>query len=284
MRTRVCVYIYNEYGSMVSLLNMVSEGDAEAKAEVGAERSAELSDLTVSAVNESSKASMQTYEPWEAMDEDQRKGCVILSSRGVSDVGVCESLGITGDMLISFRATDNYREEIAKQSGALVKRELNADEKWGSVENLALQNVEEQIRLTGHSMELSELLQAARTANAAKRKHGRLSEVGNKATQDANGNIINVSNVTQINVPSIFLDNLQKTVEGNVEVLSESKLTEQYAGFSNQNMNAGKVGDLLNVDLNKKQSKSANVLNNENTMMGVFEKEDFNNLIDDEVI
>lgn len=243
-----------------------------------------LADVKSAESAENEHANGEVYEPWRSMDDDQRKGCVILSSRGVSDVGVCESLGITGDELISYRGSDDYREQVALQSSKLTKRDLDADDAWGRLENLALEEVTERITNQGHNMEMSEMLQAARTANAAKRKHGRLSDVGNRGIQDANGNVINVSNVTQINIPHIFLDNLQKTINGDAVVQSESELTERYAGFTNRNMDAAKVGDLLNVDLASNGKKSKNALTDQEAMRGVFEDADFSDLISDDVV
>lgn len=212
-----------------------------------------------------------------ALDDEQVEGIVVLTSRGVSDSGICMSLGISLEQLFTFRESENGRKLIAEQAAELTRREVTADDEWGVLEETALTYLRQRVVTEHRTLETHEMLAIARAANQAKRKHGHLSDANKmlgKAT--AGDGTINVQyNTVQLQIPHILLDRIQKVVSGNEVVQSESQLTELYGAYTNRDMDAVAVGKLLNVDVNgHSNTNKKNVIEDAQVMRNVFTNTD----------
>lgn len=203
------------------------------------------------------------------LSDELKQGVTLLSSRGVSDAGICESLGISEGQLLDYRATTEFRDSVSSQTSVLLNRELESDDYIAQTENIAMKALLERVSYESRSMDSSEILQIAKFANSAKRKHGRLAD-SKEAVQG--GNIIgHQGNVIQLSMPMLFVNHVQDLSAGKERVMKEEELTAKYSKFSNQNLDAKRVGELLEVDLSNSNRQSKHAVIDEDVMGIMFD-------------
>lgn len=214
------------------------------------------------------------------LSDELKQGVTLLSSRGVSDGGICESLGISEGQLLDYRATTEFRDSVSDQSSVLLNRELESDDYIAQTENVALKALLERVSYESRSMDSSEILQIAKFANSAKRKHGRLAD--NKESVQGGNVIGHQGNVVQLSMPMLFVNHVQNLNEGKERVMKEEELTEKYSKFTNQNLDAKRVGELLEVDLTNRNKQSKHAVIDEDVMGIMFENPSNHGAISDE--